>query len=87
MKLLHASAPCTLERNCNAAMQEAGDVFVIGNGGCGQLGMGEDDVEAVRARLSSIATGVKVRVPLSRCYCRHSGMQKYVSSPQCTPTS
>ena len=37
-------------------------MFVIGNGGCGQLGMGEDDVEAVRARLSSIAAGVKVRI-------------------------
>ena len=41
-------------------MQEAGEVYVIGAGDCGQLGVGEDDVEALRARLSSVASGKKV---------------------------
>lgn len=44
-----------------AAIQSPGEVFVIGAGDCGQLGVGEDDVEALRARLSSLASGVKVR--------------------------
>ena len=32
-------------------------MYVIGAGDCGQLGVGEDDVEALRARLSSVASG------------------------------
>lgn len=40
-------------------------MYVIGAGDCGQLGVGEDDVEALRARLSSVASGVKVRTGLS----------------------
>ena len=88
MDLLHISAFSILERTA-CASQEAGEVFVIGNGGCGQLGMGEDDVDAVRARLSSIATGAKVRlysladsvnVPACRCIHNHDSV---LASRQC----
>ena len=40
-------------------------MYVIGAGDCGQLGAGEDDVEALRTRLSSVASGMKVRIGLS----------------------
>ena len=39
-------------------------MYVIGAGDCGQLGVGEDDVEALRARLSSVASGMKVHTTL-----------------------
>ena len=58
---------CLLERKCGAALQEAGEVYVIGAGDCGQLGVGEDDVEALRARLSSVASGMKVCRGFSLC--------------------
>ena len=48
-----------------ADLQEAGEVFVIGTADCGQLGLGEDVTEVLRARLSSIASGQKVRMPSS----------------------
>lgn len=44
-----------------ADLQEAGEVFVVGTADCGQLGLGEDVTEVLRARLSSIASGQKVR--------------------------
>ena len=47
---------------CWWAMQESGQVYVIGAGDCGQLGVGEDDVEALRARLSPVASGAKARL-------------------------
>ena len=43
-------------------MQKPGQVYVIGAGDCGQLGVGEDDVEALRARLSPVASGAKARL-------------------------
>ena len=36
-------------------------MYVIGAGDCGQLGVGEDDVEALRARLSPVASGAEAR--------------------------
>ena len=50
---------------CWWAMQEPGQVYVIGAGDCGQLGVGEDDVEALRARLSPVASGAKARLPVA----------------------
>ncbi len=44
-------------------LQEAGEVFVIGTADCGQLGLGEDVIEVLRARLSTIASGHEVRMP------------------------
>ena len=49
------------DQSCAADLQEAGEVFVIGTADCGQLGLGEDVTEVLHARLSSIASGQKVR--------------------------
>ena len=52
-------------------------MYVIGAGDCGQLGVGEDDVEALRARLSSVASGAKARsLVLHSCYHAGDNMQQ-----------
>lgn len=60
-------------RGCNP-LQVAADVFVIGDGDCGQFGLGEDVVEAPRP-LPTAASNQQVRLYITAKFTLHSCLQ------------
>ena len=58
-----------LHRGCTR-MQVSGDIFVLGDGDCGQLGRGEDATEALRPAPSPVSD----KKVLSRCHHPSSGL-------------